>query len=302
MLLFSVTNTGFAQGLSRNGFNLDNALVNTSEIQSGGVLRDVIPALMDPKFIAPAEAHFLRDDDRVLGVSFAGETRAYPIKILNYHEIVNDTFGSMPLAISWCPLCGSGIVFGALIDNKRRTFGVSGLLFNSDLLMYDHASESLWSQFVGLAITGPMKGMRLATVPASNTTWSAWLAQHPETQVLSDEQGYDQFNYGVNSYLSYESNRNIRFPIRHNSRKFAPKTSVIGVEINQQFKAYPFKKLPKKQNRIEDEFAGQKIVIEYDRDLKTGRVLNEAGEEIPSFTAYWFAWYSFHPNTEIYPK
>lgn len=300
--LFLLAGAANAQELSRNGFILDGALVSPSEIQSGGVTRDVIPAIVEPKFVMAAEADFLREDDRVLGVDFAGQTRAYPVKILNYHEIVNDNFNGTPMVISWCPLCGSGIVFAALINNEAHTFGVSGLLFNSDLLMYDHQTESLWSQFVGLAITGPMKGMRLVTVPASNTTWGAWLELYPDSLVLSDEQGYNQFNYGRNAYASYEINREIRFPIRQISRKFSPKASILGVEINQQFKAYPFKKLPKNKNRIEDEFAGQKLVIEYDRDLKAGRVLNEAGEEIPSFISYWFAWYSFHPNTEIYPK
>jgi hypothetical protein len=188
------------------------------------------------------------------------------------------------------------------VNNKGRTIGVSGLLFNSDLLMYDHQTESLWSQFVGLALTGPDKGTRLATVPALNTTWAEWKAEHPDTQVLSEDQGHKKFSYGRNPYSSYESSRNIRFPVRQNSRKFSPKTTILGVELNQQYKAYPFKKLPKKQNQIVDDFAGEKLTIKYDKDTRTGRVFNEAGQEIPSFTSYWFAWYSFHPNTEIYPK
>jgi len=135
-----------------SAFDFSKHTVPTSEILSGGPPKDGIPALLDPKWILPTEADFMKDEDRVLALVHKGEAKAYPIKILNWHEIVNDTVGGKPVFVSYCPLCGSGMAFEATLQGKPYTFGVSGLLYKSDVLMYDHQTESLWSQILQEAV------------------------------------------------------------------------------------------------------------------------------------------------------
>lgn len=126
----------------KNGFNLSNSVIPITKVLSGGPPRDGIPSIDKPKFISASKADFLKDDDRVLGVLLDGDARAYPIRILNWHEIVNDDFSGQGVAVTFCPLCGSGIVYSADIEGKKRLFGVSGLLYNSDVLLYDRESET----------------------------------------------------------------------------------------------------------------------------------------------------------------
>ena len=174
------------QAQTLNGFDLSNRLIPLSEIHRGGPPRDGIPALTDPEFVSAQDAHGLHADDRVLGVHRNGVAKAYPLGIMNYHEVVNDLFGNEPIAVTYCPLCFTGIAFRAgEPDGSRRLFGVSGLLYNSDVLLYDQQTESLWSRIAAQAITGPRRGETLETIPAANTTWGVWRAEHPESLVLS---------------------------------------------------------------------------------------------------------------------
>ena len=137
-----------------NGFNLTNLLIPSNEIKHGGPPRDGIPAINQPKYAKADATDFLHDDDYVLGVYQNDIAKAYPIRILNYHEIVNDLFDETAIAITYCPLCGSGVAILADIDGTRFSFGVSGLLYNSDVLLYDRETESLWSQLMGKAVSG----------------------------------------------------------------------------------------------------------------------------------------------------
>ncbi len=283
----------------KNGFRLEDPLVPLQMIQSGGPPRDGIPALSRPGFISAGEAEFLEPRDRVLGVSLNGITRAYPIKILNYHEIVNDQFGEETVVVTFCPLCGTGIVFRGLFDGVEHSFGVSGLLYNSDVLMYDHQTESLWSQIAGQAIAGPRKGTRLERLPVSHTTWDDWRSRYPDTQVLSIETGYNR-NYYRDPYRGYGSSSEVWFPVSHNDDRYSAKELVIGLEIDGQFKAYPFTELPKGSDKVFDHHVGHDVVVEYDRDDLSGRVLDPQGREIPTFLVFWFAWVAFHPNTAVY--
>ena len=146
-----------ARKVKKNGFDLEGALIPVQEIRSGGPPRDGIPSIDRPQFVAGTAAGFLKAKDRILGIERHGIARAYPIKILNYHEIVNDIFGSEPIVITYCPLCGTGMAFLAVIGGERRVFGVSGLLYNSDVLLYDRNSETLWSQLRGKAVAGLQK-------------------------------------------------------------------------------------------------------------------------------------------------
>ncbi len=283
----------------KNGFLLENPLVPVEMIRSGGPPRGGIPALTRPRYVAAGKAEFLEPADRVLGVSLNGITRAYPIKILNYHEIVNDEFGDEAVVVTFCPLCGTGIVFRGSVDGVDYTFGVSGLLYNSGILLYDRQTESLWSQIAGKAVSGPLKGTPLEHLPASHTTWADWVSQYPSTEVLSIETGYNR-NYYRDPYRGYASSSEVLFPVSHRDERFGAKEPVIGLEIDGQFKAYPFRELPRDGDRIHDDYAGHDLVVEYDRENLTGRVLNSEGREIPTYTAFWFAWVAFHPNTAVY--
>jgi hypothetical protein len=282
-----------------NGFKLTDALIPSRKIKSGGPPKDGIPALFAPKFLAADEASYLDAEERVLGIAYKGITKAYPIKILNYHEIVNDRFGDVAVAVTFCPLCGTGIGFLADAGGQKRTFGVSGLLYNSDVLMYDRESESLWSQIMAQAVTGPASGARLAPIPILHTTWGNWLARHPESLVLKPPTAYGR-NYNVSPYLEYAASSKLMFPVTHKDRRYPMKSVVLGVKMGGRIKAYPFEELPADSDTVEDKLGEQSIVVKYDLPSQTAWVLDRSGAEIPSFTAYWFAWVAFHPETEVF--
>ena len=155
--LLSVSAVAPAQE-GHNGFDYSDALVPSDEIAWGGVPRDGIPPIHEPRFVAADDAGFLRGKDRVLGVSRNGVAKAYPIKIMDRHEVVNDRFAEESIVVTWCPLCYSGMSFAVQFGEQNLTFGVSGLLYNSDVLLYDYRTGSLWSQLLSLAISGPLKG------------------------------------------------------------------------------------------------------------------------------------------------
>ena len=281
-----------------NGFDLSNALVPVTEILHGGPGRDGIPAIDHPHFIDASQADYLHDSDRVLGINLLGETKAYPVRILNYHEIVNDRFGDTAVLLSYCPLCGTGMAFLAARNGKNAEFGVSGLLYNSDVLLYDRQTESLWSQIRKQAITGPLKGERLQQIPLEHTNWSDWRARYPKTKVLSQDTGYRR-DYTRSPYAGYEQSPQIMFEVAARDGRFRPKEWVIGVEIEGIFKAYPFSKLPKEKTELHDQIDGKSIRLVYDATNRNGRVYSD-GKLLPSTMSYWFAWYAFHPQTLVY--
>lgn len=284
--------------LPNNGFVLEGALVPINEVRHGGPGRDGIPALNHPRFVDAAEADFLSDDDRVLGIERNDIRKAYPILILNHHEIVNDRFGDEAIVVTYCPLCGTGMAFSATVGDRERTFGVSGLLYKSDVLLYDRQSESLWSQLKKLAISGPMKGARLQQVAMAHTTWDEWRALG-KTQVLSFDTGY-QRDYSQNPYGDYSKTEGIFFPVGNIDRSFHPKEQVIGLELEGKFKAFPFVELAKTLSPLSDTLAGHPISIHFDTARRSGAVYDSAGQEIPTVLAFWFAWSSFHPEGKVY--
>ena len=225
-----------------NDFDLSNALVPVAQIKHGGPGRDGIPAISQPDFVSAVQASFLSDTDRVLGINMQGRQKAYPVRILNYHEIVNDRFGDVAVLVSYCPLCGTGMAFLANRHGKDFDFGVSGLLYNSDVLLYDRQTESLWSQIRKQAITGPLKGQRPQQIPLEHTSWLDWRAHYPQTRVLSQNTGY-QRDYSCSPYVGYVDSEQIMFDVSAIDHRFHPKEWVIGVEINGVTKAYPFSRL-----------------------------------------------------------
>ncbi|CAN5238852.1 DUF3179 domain-containing protein [soil metagenome] len=292
--------TGFSlHSQTMKGFDLSNSSIPTGEIKDGGPPKDGIPSIDKPKFVSSNKAT-LADGDRVLGVKENGIAKAYPIKIMNYHEIVNDNFGDQPVVVTYCPLCGSGIAFDATIKGKTKSFGVSGMLYNSDVLLYDRETESLWSQLKYEAIAGPLAGEQLEVLNTANTTWKAWKNKNPETLVLSENTGYDR-NYNLDPYPGYESSSDIYFSVSERDDRFHPKETVIGLEVNGKFKAYPFSELEKlNKNTLEDNFQGKTFRIIYSPEAKSAEILNAEGKQVPAVTNFWFAWFAFHPETEVF--
>lgn len=207
---FDVSNANVPQG--HNGFDVSNATIPKSEILRGGPPRDGIPAIDEPKFLPVSKAHFLRDEDPVIGLVEKGEARAYPLRILVWHEIVNDTVGGRPITVVYCPLCGTGMVFDRRYAGEELTFGVSGLLYNSDVLMYDRQTESLWSQLKMEAVAGPQVGQKMHWLASEQMTWSAWKKRYPDSKVLSTETGYKK-NYNSPPYAGYEQTESTLFPV-----------------------------------------------------------------------------------------
>lgn len=286
----------FAQEM--NGFNLRGSAISVSQIHKGGPPRDGIPALTNPHFETAGEASFwLDDDDRVLAISRNGIAKAYPIRILNWHEIVNDEFDNESIVVTYCPLCGTGVSFKAEVGGARRTFGVSGLLYNSDVLLYDRQSESLWSQIMQEAVSGAMKGEKLEAIVQEHTTWGDWKERYPMTQVLSKATGY-QRDYDRNPYQGYERSKMTFFPVSQTDNSYHSKEWVVGLEVNGKYKAYPFSEL-KKSGKIPivDTFEGKTVRVHFDKKNTTAWITDAEGEKIPSIMAYWFAWYAFHPKT-----
>jgi hypothetical protein len=285
---------------SKNGFDLTDALVPIDEILWGGVKRDGIPSINRPNFVAASDATFLGKKDRVLGVYRNGIAKAYPIRILDRHEVVNDKFADEGVVVTYCPLCFSGMAFSIGTNSIARTFGVSGLLFNSDVLLYDHQTGSLWSQIRSQAVSGALKGTEIRPVVAAHTTWRDWLNRYPDTQVLSTDTGYGH-TYRKSPYVEYQRSRQLMFPVNNRSNKYSNKELVLGVTIGDSFKAYPFKELRKRdQESFSDVIDGTEITIEWQEKEKFARAISPEGEEIPTVIVYWFAWYAFHPSTAIF--
>lgn len=280
----------------KKGFQFSDLLIPESEIFDGGPPKDGIPAIDRPRFVEAGNATFLKENDSVLGVVIGGKARAYPIKILDFHEIVNDRMLDQYLTVTWCPLCGSGIVFSH--GEKQRSFGVSGLLYNSDVLLYDRETESLWSQIMGQAVSGELSGSKLEIYPSEITTWKRWRKKFPATEVLSTKTGFSR-NYKQQAYEQYLNTEKLMFPVANKSDQLPNKERVLGVQAGTVFKAYPFSVLSKKKSPVEDKIDGKKLVIYFDKESHSVSVETEA-EDITFFTLFWFAWYAFHPETEIF--
>lgn len=284
----------------KNGFDLADSVVPAEEIFWGGVPRDGIPAIDNPRFVAAEDADFLEETDRVLGVAYNDVSKAYPIRILDRHEVVNDKFGGDAVVVTYCPLCFSGMVFQVRPRNVDLTFGVSGLLYNSDVLLYDRQTGSLWSQLMSEAISGPLKGAELPALPASHTTWREWRSRHPDTLVLSTDTGYRR-DYRHPAYRDYQRSSGLMFPVNNRNGEYRNKELVLGIDIDGAYKAYPFVELGRQgRDTFRDSVGGRELTIEWSERDAFARALDGTGEEVPSVIVYWFAWYAFHPDTAIF--
>ena len=257
-------------------------VVNVSELDTL-LPPDSIQAIDDPQFEAASQALDMASEERVIGIEINGEARAYPLTILSSHEIVNDVVGGESLVVTWCPLCYSALVFSRQVDDRPLTFGVSGQLLQNTLIMFDRETGSLWSQLYGGAIDGELNGRPLAVFPSVLTTWEAWLAQHPEGQVLSKQLTCDQFecgtyasnprgSYAVDPYASYYLSSDegvVNRQIPRDDFSASPKERVLGVRLEGAARAYPFTVLSE-QRVINDEIAGVPVLIWFDPATQTG--------------------------------
>ncbi len=289
----------FAPRQRRPAFDFSAITVPVDEIHAGGPPKDGIPALTNPGFITARGATYLRPEDRVIGVVASDQAKAYPLKILNHHEIINDRVGDLPVAVTYCPLCDSCAVFDRRTELGQREFGVSGLLYNSNVLMYDRGGrpESLWSQVMAQGISGPGARKSLTALPLELTTWGDWLSRHPNTRVLSAETGHHR-DYSRSPYGSYFSTPKLMFPAKPSSNRLPTKSRVLGVWTDSVARAYPESHFGQGRQRVEDVLDGKRIVIEFNPAARSLRVV-EADQGVHWMYSLWFAWYAFHPETDI---
>lgn len=207
----------------------------------------------------------LLPDDRVVGVVRDGRARAYPLRVLNWHEVVNDQFDG-PLLVTYCPLCGSAITADRVVDGQPTTFGVSGLLYRSNLVLYDDRTDSLWGQLLATAIRGPATGSTLRLVPSELTTWKAWQERHPETDVLlpaplSKTVGTSEAApYSRNPYSEYATSDRVVGGADSDDDRLHPKAEVLGVRHDGEAVAYPLERVSA-AGAINDTVGGRPIVV-----------------------------------------
>lgn len=297
------------------------------------VPKNAIPALVLPAYVSTAQAKYLRDDDRIIVVHYANADLAYPTRVLDHHEIVNDLIDGHPLLVTYCPLCGSAAAFVPIIGDKPYVFGVSGSLYQSNLLMYDHETDSLWDQITGTAITGRMSGTRLKPYPVAYDTWKHWKAAFPQGRVLAiPERWSARFgDYDASPYLGYGSTADLWYYVSRLDTRLPNKTPVIGVEVLGAYKAYPQTQIATTQV-VHDHVGDTPIALIVDRErsrvgafdeerhrfsFNDGIIADERGqrwswdgnalilgnereESYGVVPTYWFAWGAIHPKTDIY--
>ena len=238
----------YKQALSRarlntSGWKTDFSLhtIDYGEVLSGGVPRDGISPLDNPKFTTSDEANeWLADQEPVIALEVDGHAVAYPLQVLTWHEIANDVVGDVPVAVTFCPLCNAAIVFDRRLDGVVHDFGVSGKLRNSDLIMWDRQTESWWQQFTGEGIVGELAGKRLTLLPSSIISWADFRAAHPEARVLSRDTGFSR-PYGTNPYAGYDEVDNPPFLYRGPlDGRLLPKERVVSVTVGDVDAAFPF--------------------------------------------------------------
>jgi hypothetical protein len=324
----------------------ENHIVPLDQIVSGGPPPDGIPSIDKPKFLTVQEVgSSISYTDLVLGVSINGDIRAYPLSILVWHEIVNDKVGGVPVAVTYCPLCFTNQVFNSTLNNDGQgkvilQFGTSGKLFNSNLVMYDRTSKSLWSQALGQGIVGKYAGQKLQRIPFDIAYWKDWKQLYPNSKVLSKNTGFSR-PYGADPYGDYYTTNQLYFPVSNHDNRLGLKDKVIGFESREgQYSiAYKLQQI-ESIKVINDEINGKSIGLlslhpamvrafsrvvdenaldfQYNAnsskisDKQTGSEWNFEGIAVngamkgkqllrlPFDEGFWFEWVAFHPKTAIY--
>ncbi len=301
--------------LASYGFDLTTCLIPKTQIVTGGLRKDALEALIDPPIVSGSEiadinaklyGKYLVSSDRVIGVEIDGESRAYPLLVLNCHEIVNDTLGGVAIAVTYNPLCDSIVVFEREMAGETLEFGVSGLLYNSNLMMFDRRpnaqGESLWSQLLGRAIAGPAAeaGRELAAVPASVTRWADWLALHPQTTVLAlDSKMFKR--YKDTSYEYYFLSPKLWFDVTPSppEGELAIKERMLIVDVANERRVYPLALIAGQADqagRWTDALGSVDVEFVCTTDPRTVHVASTNGGAIITRYAMWFAWHAMYPD------
>lgn len=311
-------------------------LIPLDKIKGGGPPKDGIPSLDNPVFVLIQNSDFISDHDTVIGLEINGEAKAYPLFILVWHEIVNDTVGGAPVSVTYCPLCYTSQVFSRVINDRAVEFGVSGKLYNSNLLMYDRLSDSYWSQALGLALYGELTGYQLDLIPFDVITWGDWKMLHPDTLVLSTDTGFAR-SYATDPYGNYYTEPQIMFPVEYSDDRLSPKEIIVGLYFGDLYKAYRqsdvesaslindsigdtsvmlvslFSENSRAFDRVingqtlEFEIIDGKIVDtvtnsvwNYDGLSISGQLQGEQLTRLPLEPGFWFEWIAFHPQTLLF--
>lgn len=278
------------------------AKVMKEDLLQGCFGQDCIPSIDNPKFESVGNASWLRDDDTVFAIDYKGTQKAYPQRILNWHEIVNDTVSGDSIAITFCPLCGSALAFERKIDGVITEFGVSGKLHNSDLVMYDRYEGNLWQQITGEGIVGPAarRNEKLKQIPIMTTNWGEWKEKHPDTEVLSRDTGHTR-DYDAYPYGTYEENDQLLFGVKDLNKSLQIKTVVYGIEVDGASKAYP-ESVFDKRPVISDNVGGLPVRLERTAEGKIQVTNVQTKKEVIPIRLFWFAWAAFHPDTKLYQE
>lgn len=275
---------------------------NWVEILSGGPPKDGIPALDDVSFIGVDRETHIGDREPVITVELDGaEPRAYPIRYLTWHEIVNDTVGNVPVAVTFCPLCNSGITFDRRVDGKVLSFGVSGKLRNSDMVMYDRETESWWQQAIGTGIVGELTGVELVQLPTWMESWAEFKERNPDGLVM-DEPGWPR-SYGSNPYAKYDSSRK---PFLYNGEMPPHDVPALARVVRVGDKAWTVERLRKEGGVSEAGLniswnSGQASALDSrninkGKDVGTIRVRDASGNDVPHDVMFAFAFHAFFPD------
>ena len=238
-----------------------NWLISESEVFDGGPGKDGIPSVDNPKFVDANQIDYMGEDDLVLGFTMSGEVKAYTHPVLDWHEIVNDRIGDRDVAITYCPLTGTGSAWDREVGGKTTTFGVSGLLYRNNIIPYDRESGSNWSQIRLECVQGPLKSTKVKTFPMVEMPWRTWKVMFPSESVLTTETGFNR-NYSRYPYGGYRTNnQQLLFPVGDADDRLPNKERVLGVIVNSQVKVYTFDSFKKGVTIIKDNFQGKKMII-----------------------------------------
>lgn len=276
--------------------------VPLDEIIGGGLSKDGIPPINNPKFISIVAANkFLNDNEPGIALNINSIKRFYPFQILVWHEIVNDIINGQRVLVTYCPLCFSGIVFDPVVKGERVEFGTSGKLWNSNLVMYDRKTDSLWSQILGEAIVGEMTGVSLKVFSSDIVKYGDFKKLYIDGEVLSRDTGAIRF-YGQDPYGDYYTTPGTYFPVSKKDNRLSDKDFILGIIVNGKAKAY-WPEAVKKAGEIEDRFGGKVIIALYEKRIDAVRLFEKKAdgviERINPFGAFWFSWVAAHPDTEL---
>ena len=262
--------------------------IRTEEIVWGGVAVDGIPALDNPVMVTPVEATYLEPAEPVFGIELNGDARAYPLRIMDWHEMANDVVGGVPISLAYCTLCGAGIAYHGVASNGTTyDFGSSGLLYRSNKLMYDRQTRTLWNQFTGEPVVGELVDgeVTLERLPVVLTSWESWLGQHPETVVLDIETGWERpYKLGA-AYGHYFRAEDAMFPVWQRRDDLPTKSRVYGLHIDGLPKAYPLDTLAE-EKVLNDVVGKTEVVLVATRGVVTvwpEPVDYEAGGEVRAY-------------------